>query len=106
MKIYICCSKHFYDRIPDIKKELERAEHKIILPNSYEDPFKEEEVKKRSLEEHVQWKQAMMKQHEPKVKESNAILVLNFEKKGQANYIDGATGINPTILNGDLTKIN
>jgi hypothetical protein len=135
MKIFIACSKHLYYKIPKIKEYLESLGHKITLPNSYEKPFKEEEIKKLSKEEHIKFKQKMMRLHEPKIKENDAVLVLNFEKKGIQNYIGGATfmevvkawelnkkiffwnslpncsftdellGINPVILNGDLTKI-
>ena len=136
MKIFIICSKHFYHRIPRIRKFLESKNHKITLPNSFEEPFKEEEMKMLSREEHVKFKQKMMKLHEPKIKMNDAVLVLNFEKKGIPNYIGGGTfmeivkawelnkkiffwnpipncsftdelmGINPEIIHGDLSKIN
>lgn len=91
MKIFIVCSKHFYNKIPEIKKELENAGHKIILPNSYKEPFKEENLKKLSKREHIVWKQKMMKLQEPKIKSNDAILVLNLEKNNIPNYIGGAT---------------
>jgi len=91
MKIYIICSKHFYDRIPPIKEELERTGHEIMLPSSYEDPFKEESVKAEGLEAHVRWKADMIRLHGPRVGANDAVLVLNFEKRGQPNYIGGAT---------------
>jgi hypothetical protein len=86
-------------------------------------------------EEHQIWKSEMMKMHEPKVKKNDAILVLNLDKNGVSNYIGGATfmeivkawelnkkiflynditdnvfkdeliGINPKIINQDLSKI-
>lgn len=135
MKIFLCCSKYLYNKVPEIKEQLERAGHEIILPNSFEDPLKEEEMKKISKEEHTRWKSNMIKLQEPKVRESDALLVLNFEKNGQQNYIGGATfleifkaweldkkiflfnsipenilkdeliGMNPTVINGDLSKI-
>lgn len=46
MKLFLACSKYFYERIPKIKRELEDRGHIISLPNSYDEPFKEEEVKK------------------------------------------------------------
>ena len=76
-----------------------------------------------------------MRLHEPKIKKNDAILVLNFEKKGIPNYLGGGTfmeivkawelkkkifffnpipkcsftdeltGINPIIINKDLSKI-
>ena len=136
MKIFIVCSKHFYNKIPEIKEFLESRNHKITLPNSYEEPFKEEEMKALSKEDHIRFKQKMMRLHEPKIKKNDAILVLNFEKKGIPNYIGGGTfmeiikaweldkkiflwnpipncsftdeitGINPKIIYGDLLKIN
>ena len=135
MKIFICCSKYFYNRISEIKERLENSGHEITLPNSYEHPFKEEEIKKLSKEEHIQWKSAMLRSQESKVKSNDAILVLNFDKNESKNYIGGATfleifkafelnkkifllnplpdnifkdeltAINPIIINGDLSKI-
>ena len=135
MKIGIFCSKYFYDRIPEIKEKLEQQGHEITLPNSYEDPFKEQEIKKLSKEEHIKWKANMIRAHDPTIRNVEAILILNFEKNNQPNYIGGATfleiykafelekpiflmnsipknifedeivGMNPTIINGDLNKI-
>jgi hypothetical protein len=91
MNIFIVCSKHFYYLIPPIKDELERSGHSIALPNSYDDPFKEEERKLAGSKEHIEWKSAMIRLQEEKVKANDAVLVLNFEKNGQKNYIGGAT---------------
>ena len=133
MRIFIACSKHFYHRIPEIKKQLEEIGHKASLPNSYCNPFKEEETKKQGT--HSIWKEKMLKKYIKNIKPNDAIIVLNFEKKGIPNYIGGATfleiykawelgkkifiynnlpkcsfsdelyGMRPTILNGDLTLI-
>lgn len=136
MKIMICCSKYFYDKIPEIKENLERQNHEIILPNCYDDPFKEERIKKISLKNHVIFKEKMFTSQLKKIKSSNAILVLNYNKNGQSNYIGGSTflemyeawksnkkiflynsipknlledeiiGMHPVILNKNLTKIS
>ncbi len=135
MKIFIACSKHFYHRIPEIKTILESQGHQILLPNSYENPFTEEEMKRKGIEEHKNWKAEMLRKDETNIKPQDAILVLNFEKNNQTNYIGGATfleiykawelgkkiflfnpipenilkdeitGFNPTILNGDLSDL-
>ncbi len=135
MNILICCSKHFYHEIKDVKNYLEQKGHKIQLPNSYDQPLKEEEMKKLSKEEHVKWKASMLRKHHDNVANNDAILVLNFEKNGQENYIGGATffeigkafelnkkifvynpipknifedeliGMNPIVINGDLSKV-
>jgi len=135
MKIFIICSKHFYERIPEISEKLKNYGHNITFPNSYEEPFMEEDMKKKGLEFHVEFKQRMMRLHEPKIKENDAVLALNFEKNRNPNYIGGGTfmeivkaweldkkiflynpipeciftdeltGINPKIINKDLSKI-
>ncbi|MEK6842753.1 MAG: hypothetical protein AABX84_02960 [Nanoarchaeota archaeon] len=136
MKIYICCSKYFYHKIPEIKEKLERLGHEITLPNSFENPFLEEEIKKLNKEKHIEWKSKMLKEQNQKIETNDGIAVLNFEKNNQLNYIGGATfmeivkawelgkkiflfnpipnnlftdelnAINPIILNGDLESIN
>ncbi|MGN1270171.1 MAG: hypothetical protein ACI4UU_04835 [Clostridia bacterium] len=45
MNILIICSKKFYTQIEKIKKELEKANHNIYLPNCYDDPSTEERMK-------------------------------------------------------------
>jgi hypothetical protein len=77
----------------------------------------------------------MLHEQEEKVRANDAVLVLNFEKRGQANYIGGATfleifkafelgkkiflynpvpdniftdellGMGPLVINGDLSLI-
>ena len=76
MKIFIACSKHFYHRIPYIRDKLENQGHKIKLPNSYDKPFAEEEIRKNK-EEHIKWKSEMMKKDKENIKPNDAILVLN-----------------------------
>jgi len=135
MKLFIVCSKHFYNRIPDIAVQLTGLEHELTMPNSFDEPFREERMRELGPEEHSAWKREMMKLHEPKIRANEGVLVLNFEKNGQPNYIGGGTfmevvkawelekriflyndipdnifrdellGINPTVIYGDLTKI-
>ena len=135
MKIFICCSKHFYHEIEAVKKELEEMGNVITLPNSYDNPFKEEEMKKRGPKQHIEWKSKLLIAQGQKVNENDAILVLNLEKGDKANYIGGATfleifkafeagkkiflfnplpdsifkdeltAMNPVIINRDLSKI-
>ena len=89
MKILIICSKVFYDKIADIKQKLEQAGHIISLPNSYDDPGAEARV--RGTEDHSKFKSEMFKRSENTISKMDAVLVLNFEKNGQKNYIGGAT---------------
>lgn len=135
MKIFIVCSKRFYDRIPDIQKELEKQGHVIALPNCYEDPTTEDQYRVRGPEEHALWKGQMFAHSRKVIEENDAVLVLNFDKGDLKHYIGGATfleiydafrfgkkiflyndipegmlhdeiiGFAPSILHGDLTQI-
>ena len=135
MKIFIACSKHFYSEIKRVTDILERMGHRVSYPNSYDEPFAEERFKQMSKKEHIKWKAMMMKRDKKNLESQDAILVLNFEKKGIPNYIGGATflkvymawelgkkiffynplpncsfvdeliGINPVIINGELRLV-
>lgn len=135
MKIFITSSKNFYDKVSTIKEQLETVGHTVTPPNGYENPDVEENVKTLTPEEHQKWKADMIRKDGEIVAAHDAILVLNFEKHGQANYIGGATflemfkafemgkkiflynplpesmltdeiiGFGPVIINGDLSKI-
>jgi len=91
MKIFIICSKAFYGTIPPIKEALEKTGHEITLPNSYDDPDAESKYYELGAKEHAVWKASMIKHSEDVINSIDAVLVLNFEKNGQQNYIGGAT---------------
>ena len=95
MKILIICSKRFYSQIPNIKKELEKSDIEVFLPNCYDNPKTEEQMWKLGQEEHQKFKAKMYKQSEDTIKNMDAVLVLNFDKitndKKEKNYIGGAT---------------
>lgn len=95
MKILIICSKKFYNRIPKIKEELEQNGHIVYLPNCYDSPDTEDQMRQLGYNEHKEFKARMFRQSEEVIKEMDAVLVLNFdkEKDGQVfkNYIGGAT---------------
>ncbi len=135
MKLFVICSKHFYHKLPETIAFLEQQGHQITPPNCYDDPFKEEEMKLVSKEAHSQWKGAMIRLQKEKVDMNDGVLVMNYEKNGQANYIGGATfleifrawdsgkkiflfnpipdnifkdelhGMNPTIIHQNFSKI-
>ena len=91
MRIFICCSKHHYKEILPLKEELEKKGHEVTLPNSYDKPFMEEEVKKQGKESHREWKSKMINLQKEKIMNNDAVLVFNLEKNGQKDYIGGAT---------------
>lgn len=133
MKVFLICSKNFYNKIPLIKEELEKKGHIITLPNCYDCP--ETEAKYRGTNEHANWKATMIKHSEEVISKIDSVLVLNYTKNGVDNYIGGATflemydafrlgktiymmndipegllkdeiiGFHPIIINGDLSNI-
>lgn len=95
MKILIICSKKFYEKIDEIKNELEKQGNEIFLPNCYDDPMKEQRMLKLGKKAHQEFKAEMYKQSEETIRKMDAVLVLNFDKEKDGitlkNYIGGAT---------------
>ena len=95
MKILIICSKRFYSKIEDIQKFLESRGHEILLPNSYGAPETEQNMWNQGREAHQEFKARMFKLSEEKIKNMDAVLVLNYDKEQDGvvykNYIGGAT---------------
>ena len=95
MKILIICSKNFYSKIEEVKKNLEEKNNEVFLPNCYDDPATEQRMWDLGKEEHQKFKAKMYKQSEDTISEMDAVLVLNLdkEKDGEVfkNYIGGAT---------------
>jgi len=87
MKIFLCCSKAHYPNIPPIKVQLEKQGHTVVLPNSYDHPSKEQDMKDISSTEHQRRKSDMLHLSIQKIYDVDAIFVLNLEKNGQKNYI-------------------
>ena len=95
MRIFIVCSKSFYTKVEPIKQELEEKGHTIIVPNLYEERTKEVEPESTAWNlgqiEHINFKKNMYKMSREKIKNVDALLVLNFDKENKKNYIGGAT---------------
>ncbi len=89
MKILLISSKVFYDKLTNYKEKLEELGHEIFMPNCWNCP--ETEAKYRGTKEHASWKASMIKHSEKVISEMDAVLVLNFDKGSQKNYIGGAT---------------
>lgn len=136
MRIFLICSKRFYDRIPPIEAELEKLGHVLTMPNCYDDPATEERYRALGPEEHTKWKAEMIAHSLKVIQDNDAVLVLNFDKGDLKNYIGGATflemydafrlgkkiflhndvpegilhdeirGFDPIILNGELDRIS
>jgi hypothetical protein len=100
MKICLCGSIAFYDQLLIIQKKLEKLGHKVELPPL---KIKDEKGKPISVTDYYnlrkaetndrswiwQRKRDSIRMHFDKINWSDAILVLNYDKKGIANYIGG-----------------
>ena len=140
MNIFIVCSKSFYNQVEPIKQKLEKNGHKVILPNLYEKRKEKIEAEDKAWNmgntEHIKFKRNMYKMSKEKIKDVDALLVLNLTKNEKKNYIGGATflemynsfveskkiflyndipqgdlydeihGFEPIIINGNLDLIN
>jgi hypothetical protein len=95
--IAICCSANFYKQALEIEKELQVMGFLVRLPfvarrmarsgdfrvSTYKTWFKDSR-------DYVK-KAALIKKHFQEIRKSDAILVLNYEKKGIKGYIGGNT---------------
>jgi len=137
MKITICGSMKFYVEMRAVKEALEVLGHEAVTPlGTYEDiPI---EAKPDVTEEEIitaKIEYDFIREHFRNIDWSDAILVLNYEKKGIPGYIGGNTflemghafglgkkiflmrpipemnystemhAMQPVVIDGDLTKI-
>lgn len=91
MKIFITASKSAYDKVADIKAQLEKAGHIVTPPNGFGEIITEDTVRKMSPTEYSNWKADMIREDGRIVAANDAVLVLNFDKHEQVNYVGGAT---------------
>ena len=92
MKIMIACSTAFYDNIEEISKRLIKNGHEIIYPNGYNEETEEKSYEEMTHQEYVDFFQNMFKLSNKKVKEADALLVLNYSKIKNENIQENYTG--------------
>ncbi|MEA1993086.1 MAG: hypothetical protein U9N35_01635 [Euryarchaeota archaeon] len=96
MKIAICASLEFTHKISEIAEKLEEQDHEVIIPKTAElilegelrlEKIKEEKdtgtIVKRAKRLDV------IRHYFKKIRETDAVLVLNYDKQGTKNYIGG-----------------
>ena len=108
MKITICGSVKFIKEMKDIKEQLERMGHNVLLPLSAEINQPKEywnDMKRNEFDKFCEVKGERMIGHFDKVKSSDAVLVLNYEKDGKKNYIGGNTLIEMGVAFEHAKKI-
>ena len=91
MKIFIICSKAFYKNIAPIKAKLEEKGFDVTLPNCYDEPDAEKKAYDLGGNAHSEFKALMYRKSLEIIKKMDAVLVLNYDKNGNKNYIGVAT---------------
>ena len=91
MKVAICASMVFADKMLDVKNQLKKLGHEVQL-SSFVNEYvgKSEKEKEEITIYHKNQKEAIRKFYE-KIKISDAILVLNYDRRGISDYIGGNT---------------
>lgn len=84
MKICICCSLSFTNKVMEIAKNLEEMGHEVLLPDGVRLRLIESEdfdpvAAKREVD--------TIHEHPRKIQESDAVLMCNYTKNGIKNYI-------------------
>lgn len=87
MIITLCGSMVFHKEMTDIKNKLEKMGHTVLIPHvEYGDFHKLRDMDEKKWRE---LKPKFIRDHFENIKNSDAILVLNYEKNGIKNYIGG-----------------
>ena len=90
MKVCVCCSLSFTDKVKGIAKELEKLGHEVLLPNG----VMIDAVHKPDFDpvaaKHDNGYDAI-REHFKKIKDSDAVLVCNYAKNDVENYIGANT---------------
>ena len=91
MKVAICASMVFTDKMLDVKNQLKELGHEVHV-SSFVNEYvgKSEKEKEEITIYHKNQKDAIRKFYE-KIKISDAILVLNYDRRGISDYIGGNT---------------
>ena len=82
MKIVLCSSAKYFDKLIVIQKQLEKKGHEVLLP-SMEDYHHLEETALAKIQCHL------IKEHFHKINESDAIYIANYDKNDIEGYIGG-----------------
>ena len=115
MIITICASIDFSPKIIELKAELEKLQHQVNIPYitqkiingeiSYADFMRSKEKAGGDIQLRQAESTDMIKRYWDFIKNSDAILVLNLNKKGIDNYIGGNTLMEMGFAYGHNKKI-
>ena len=90
MKICICCSLSFTNEVEKLVEELKALGHEVLIPHGVEIHAIEQPDFNPVAAKHDNGYDSM-NAHFAKIRESDAIIVCNYTKKGIENYIGANT---------------
>lgn len=91
MKIAICASMVFAEKMVQVKRQLEEIGHTVFISQFAEGYLGKAEKEKEELAVHDKNENDAIRKFWEIIKKSDAILVLNYDRKGIKNYIGGNT---------------
>jgi len=91
MKIAICASMVFAEKMVEVKGQLEEIGHVVFISQFAEGYLGKAEKEKEKLAVHDKNEHDAIRKFWEIIKKSDAILVLNYDRKGITNYIGGNT---------------
>lgn len=91
MKIAICASMVFAEKMVQVKSQLEEIGHTVFISQFAEGYLGKAETEKEELAVHDKNENDAIRKFWEIIKKSDAILVLNYDRKGIRNYIGGNT---------------
>ena len=91
MKIAICASMVFVEKMVQVKGQLEEIGHTVFISQFAEGYLGKAENEKEKLAVQDKNEHDAIRKFWEIIKQSDAILVLNYDRKGIKNYIGGNT---------------
>ena len=91
MKIAICASMVFAEKMVQVKRQLEEIGHIVFISQFAEGYLGKAEKEKEKLAVHDKNEHDAIRKFWEIIKKSDAILVLNYDRKGIKSYIGGNT---------------
>ncbi|MBI5135507.1 hypothetical protein HZA86_04735 [Candidatus Uhrbacteria bacterium] len=91
MTITICGSMALAEQMIDYQQKLEALGHRVFVSEFIESYLGRSDEDKLALTLHHKYQNDAIKEHWEKIKASDAILVMNLDRKGIAHYIGGNT---------------
>ena len=91
MKVAICASMVFTEKMLEVKKELEKMGHECFVSGFADSYLGKQDKEIEELKLFHKFAKNAIREFWEKIKKADAILVLNYDRKGVKNYIGGNT---------------